>query len=139
LLVDRLPPGARLVEASLPASSVATASGGPTYSVETAEIRPLAVEVPAPQPPGPVIAPPLTAPTRRPRVSERMAQLLRERAEADEAANLKLVQQRESERAGQPGLAAMFGKQAEELAKRLLGIQRQIEALEAEEGNQPSA
>jgi class 3 adenylate cyclase len=139
LLVDRLPPGTRLVEAARQGTVGATSSAGPTYSVETAEIRPLVMDVPAPPPPDPVIEPPLTAPPRRRRVSERMAQLLRERAEADDAANLKLVQQKEFERAGQPSLAAMFGNQAEEIAKRLLDIQRQIEALEAEEGNQPSA
>jgi hypothetical protein len=63
-----------------------------------------------------------------------MRRALGERGEVREALDRKVRQQDEAQRAGQPGLAARFGAEAEELAARLLELEREIERLEAEEG-----
>jgi hypothetical protein len=66
-----------------------------------------------------------------------MAALLRDRDDVDDALRRKIQQQDEAQRAGQPGMAAKFGDEADALARRLLEVQEAIERLEAEEGRQP--
>jgi hypothetical protein len=63
-----------------------------------------------------------------------LAGLLRDRDELDAAIGVKLQQQSEAQRAGQPGPAAKFGEHAEGLTKRLMEVQQEIERLEADEG-----
>jgi class 3 adenylate cyclase len=133
LLLDRMPPGTRLVEVERQASEGSTTLSGPVYSVETGEPPPFPGEPPAAPPPlGPLVPPPVVPPPRR-RSSDAMAQLIRERNEVDGALKRKLVQQDEAQRAGQPGLAAKFGDEAGEVSKRLLELQRQIEQRELDE------
>jgi hypothetical protein len=134
LLVDRMPPGARLVEVATDPSAASTTFPGPVHAVSRDGVAPVPIDRPAVTTlPHPVVAPPISAPPRR-RVSDRMAPLLRDRDELDAAISVKLQQQSEAERAGQPGPAAKFGEQAAVLTKRLMEVQQEIERVEASEG-----
>lgn len=131
LLFDRLPPGTRLVEVDLPLGPGSTTLPGPVYAVETDELPPL-TSSPAPTPPRPIVPPPLSAPPPRRSASDRMRRLLGERDELEAQITTKLQQEAEAQRAGQPGLADGFRRAAEELTKRQIDVQREIERLEAE-------
>jgi hypothetical protein len=61
-----------------------------------------------------------------------MRRLLGERDELEAQITTKLQQEAEAQRAGQPGLADGFRRAAEELTKRQIDVQREIERLEAE-------
>jgi hypothetical protein len=135
LLMDRMPPGAGLVEVATHPSAASTTFPGPVYAVARDGVAQMPRDRPAASPPPrPVVAPPASAPPPRRRVSDRLAGLLRDRDELDTAIGVKLQQQSEAERAGQPGPAAKFGEQAAGLTKRLVEVQHEIERLEAEEG-----
>jgi hypothetical protein len=132
LLHDRLPPGTRLVEVELSPAAESTTRAGPVYSVETDDGPPSSPTVALPRP----VVPPLpSAPPPRRVSSDQMVALLRERDEFDELINVKLQQEAEAQRAGQPGLAERFGVAAAELVKRRIEVQREIERLEAEGDN----
>jgi len=134
LLVDRLPSGTRLVEMPVVSSTSPTTGVGPIHSVETDSIRPLTPSPPsAPIDIAPIVAPPVSAPPPRRAVSDRMVALVRERDDLDVQVETKLQQEAEAQRAGQPGLAAGFRRAAEELEKRRIEVQREIEGLEAQE------
>jgi class 3 adenylate cyclase len=137
LLIDRMPPGYRLVEVPMNPEAASTAVGPVSAVVRDERMPPPLVGPSAPTPPRPIVSPPTHGPPPRRRVSQRMAACLRDRDEADDALRRKIQQQDEAQRAGQPGMAAKFGDEADTLAKRLLEIQEAIERLEAEEDRQP--
>jgi class 3 adenylate cyclase len=139
LLFDRLPPTTRLVELAEAPNGASTATSGPSFSLETGEL-PARTAEPSPTRAavGPVVAPPKNAPPPRRRRSEKMERLVRERNEADDATNRQLRQQDEAQRAGQPGLAAKYGEHAAASAARRKEIDREIERLEVQEGDDPT-
>jgi class 3 adenylate cyclase len=132
LLNDRLPPGTRLVEVELAPAAESTTRAGPVYSVETDDGPPSSPSVALPRP---VVPPKPTAPPPRRVKSDQLVALLREHDELDELINVKLQQEAEAQRAGQPGLAERFGAAAAELLKRRIEVRREIERLEADGEN----
>jgi len=138
LLMDRMPPGTRLVELPMTPGAASTVPG-PLYAVVREDRTPPPLTGPiASLPPRPIVAPSSSAPPRRRRMSDRVAALVRDRDEIGAAIDVKLQQESEAQRGGQPGIAAKCREVAEALGSRFQELQQEIERLEAEEGRHAS-